>query len=250
MKQLLVFWLFLGSITPALSQSRVPKLQARELARERIVHAFCRGTEITSGPTHDEMTRIRQKLQPAMAGDMQHRIYIALVTGNAINAWDKNLGPNQSLVCVPESIVQFMGDAEGELAFIVAHEVGHAVDDACKTPAGRAQLSSPQPPLSSFVLHWLGGQAGADAVRHIAEQRNCEARADAIGFTLFEAAGYNPFDAAGALGRLEMYLGDTSTGLVSRVTAFGSDHPITPDRIQHMRLLLLNERLVKARVGQ
>jgi hypothetical protein len=36
-----------------------------------------------------------------------------------------------------------------------------------------------------------------------------------------------------------MYLGDTSTGVLARLVAMGNDHPITPDRMKHMRMLLI-----------
>jgi predicted Zn-dependent protease len=137
-------------------------------------------------------------------------------------------------------MVHFMGDAEGELAFIMSHEIGHTVDDQCKTQAGRAQIGQAAAPMRSFFGALLGGGNGAAAATQLATQRSCEARADAVGFYIFTASGYNPFDAAGAFGRLEMYLGDTSTGVFARLAAMGSNHPMTPDRIRHMRALLIN----------
>jgi predicted Zn-dependent protease len=73
------------------------------------------------------------------------------------------------------------------------------------------------------------------------KQRTNEASADEIGFAIFTAAGYKPFDAAGAFGRLETRLGDRSTGILGRLAAMGSDHPMTPDRIRHMRALVLQQ---------
>jgi predicted Zn-dependent protease len=95
-------------------------------------------------------------------------------------------------------------------------------------------------PLSSALGALLGGGQGAAAATQLATQRSCEARADAIGFHIFTASGYNPFDAAGAFGRLEMYMGDNSTGVFARLAAMGSNHPMTPDRIKHMRFRLIN----------
>jgi predicted Zn-dependent protease len=118
------------------------------------------------------------------------------------------------------------------LAFILSHEIGHAVDDVCKSSAGRVDVT---PPTVTGKLNQLLGGSGRNP---IAEQRTCESRADEIGFAIFTKAGYIPFDAAGAFGRIEMYLGDTSTGALARFAAIGSNHPITPDRIKHMRMLL------------
>lgn len=125
-----------------------------------------------------------------------------------------------------------MGEADGELAFITAHEIGHAVDDVCKSTAGRASVTPPT------ITGTLSGLLGGNGRNPIAEQRTCELRADEIGFAIFTKAEYNPYDAAGAFGRLEMYSGDTSTGVLARLAAIGKDHPITPDRIHHMRILL------------
>jgi predicted Zn-dependent protease len=126
-----------------------------------------------------------------------------------------------------------MGEAEGEMAFIYAHELGHALDDPCKSGVGRAQIA---PPTITGALDKLLGGSGRNP---IAEQRTCESRADEIGFTILIASGYNPFDAAAGFGRLEMLMGDTSTGVLGRLAAMGRDHPITPDRIRHMRALLM-----------
>ena|SRR5436309_16115284 len=124
--------------------------------------------------------------------------------------------------------------SDGELAFVVGHELGHAVDDVCKTDDGRAQLVGPRPGRLASVLGAL-----LDESRPANAQQACEARADEIGFNLLTRSGYNAFDAAGAFGRLEMYSGDTGTGLLARFTAMSQNHPMTPDRISHMRALLM-----------
>ena len=136
-------------------------------------------------------------------------------------------------------MVHFMGDAEGELAFIIAHEVGHTVDDVCKTDGGRVAVANSRGSLGALFGGLLGGAQGAASASRISQQQGCEARADEIGFFIFTHSGYNPYDAAGAFGRLEMYLGETSTGLFARLNAMGSDHPMTPDRIENMRTLLI-----------
>lgn len=167
-----------------------------------------------------------------------------------MNAWNYNFNLTNALICVPVIMVHFMGGAEGELAFIVSHEIGHAVDDECKTSTGRTRIGQASAPVSSFVSSLLGGGKGAAAATQLATQRSCEARADEIGFHIFTASRYNPFDAAGAFGRIEMYLGDTSTGVLARLNAMGSNHLMTPDRIKHMRLLLINYEMQLANRGQ
>lgn len=133
---------------------------------------------------------------------------IALISSNEINAWQ--LHPSD-WVCVPTAMTSFM-DNEDELAFILGHELGHVVDSACAAVTLNRQ-----------------------------NQIICEMRADAIGFRLLVAAGYSPYAAAGAFGRLEMYSGDIETGISGLFRQLASDHPITPNRIANMRRLLLAE---------
>jgi Zn-dependent protease with chaperone function len=201
--------------------------------REEMVARYCRGAEITNGPEFSRLEAIHTRLQPVLANAPDNDIDVALVTTNEINAWTVPLGPRSSLICIPVVMVRFIGQSEGEMAFIVAHELGHALDEACKSDLGRAQVA--RPTVSGSLDRLLGG-SGRNALE---EQRTCESRADEIAFRIFTAARYNPFDAAGAFGRIEMYLGDTSTGVIGRFLALSSDHPITPDRIRHMRALLV-----------
>jgi predicted Zn-dependent protease len=60
-------------------------------------------------------------------------------------------------------------------------------------------------------------------------------RADAVGFFLITQSGFSPYEAGAALGKISMYMGD------ARETKFQElfqDHPMTPERIQHMHSLL------------
>jgi predicted Zn-dependent protease len=218
-----IFLLFLSAL-PAISQHTTTRAEA--------IHHYCHAPEVTSGPEFERMSTIRNRLAPVLARVPSQRIDMAVVDSAVLNAWANNLNPRLALICVPTAFVRFMGDSEGELAFIYAHETGHALDDTCKSDTGRAQIASQT--LSGELSSLLGG-SGRSA---LAEQRACESRADEIGFRVFTTAGYNPFDAAGGFGRLEMLTGDMSTGIVGRLAALGSDHPMTPDRIRHMRALL------------
>ena len=243
MERSIVLWLILGLAAPAGAQANASSTQIATPGPE-IIESVCRGGEIASGPAYDQMVRIKQRLGSVLKANTGHHIRVALVTGNVINAWNADLNPSQSLVCIPISMVVFMSGAEGELGFIVSHEVGHALDDACKTPSGRTEVAIASQPFSAFVGALLGGRYSTAVV-----QQSCEARADAIGFALFTAAGYNPFDAAGAFGRLEMYIGDASTTLTARFAALGKDHPMTPDRIGQMREMLIR-RLAARTAGR
>jgi hypothetical protein len=151
----------------------------------------------------------------------RRRVFIALVANQEINAWTfinwatkPTDGNTVSLVCIPTSYVMFMSN-EDELAFSIAHELGHAVDP---DPGCRAYETLPR---ESKVL--------------------CEIRADTIGYGLMRQAGFSPYAAAGAFGRIEMYSGDTATGLTGLFRQLSIDHPITPKRIENMRRLLIQE---------
>lgn len=155
-------------------------------------------------------------LEQLKAAEPSLHVVMALVLSNEINAhtmaqWaTMRDGSRVSLVCVPTSFVEFVRN-EDELAFFIGHEFGHAVDAAC------------------FGQHNRGDQV------------LCETRADEIGFKLLLRAGYSPYAAAGAFGRIEMYSGDTATGISGLFRQLASDHPITPNRIANMRRLLLAE---------
>jgi predicted Zn-dependent protease len=228
--------MFLWSLT-ATAQNQTPSDKAA--LREQIVEKVCRGSEVRSGPELEELHRVMQKLGPIINLDKQHRTFVALANNNEINAWATNFNMTDSMICVPVAMVHFMGDAEGELAFILAHEVGHTIDDVCKTQQGRLAVANSRGSLGAMLGGLLGGEKGAAAASRVSQQRGCEARADEIGFYIFAAAGFNPYDAAGAFGRLEMFMGDTNTGVLARLSALGSDHPMTPDRIKNMRALLI-----------
>ncbi len=156
------------------------------------------------------------------------KIFVIPFGSQDINAWTVNAedvrwasgvrpveGQDISLICIPQGIIEFFADAPEELEAVVAHEIGHAVDIPCYLDV-RPRSSFPQ-----------------------LVQQACESRADAFALNVFIAQHKNPYAVAGAFGRLEMLSGDTSTGLFARLKNFDKDHPITPDRIRNLRLMLL-----------
>lgn len=221
----------------------LPALAQTTHSRTEIIEHFCRAPEVTNGPEIDRIKSIEARLGPVVGRLHGPRIHVAVIESEEINAHTITLNPSESLICIPIGIIRFMGESEGEMAFVFAHETGHALDRACKSSEGRAQIT---PPSLGGALNKILGGTGRDL---LAEQRTCESRADTIGFAEFVAAGYNPYDAAGSFGRLMMYSGDTYTGLFARLVELGKDHPMTPDRISHMRALL-NEQLQRGTTTQ
>jgi predicted Zn-dependent protease len=223
MRHFLVVTLFAFWVSPVLAQPHV-------LLPDAMVEHFCRAAQIRSGAEFDQVTAIAARL----AADQPH-IHIALANSSVINAWEVELSGDASLICIPVSLVHFMGGTEGELAFILAHEIGHATDERCKSLSGRSRVAEHSGmgiALAVLFGHSSGHEAG--------DQRACEARADELGFNLMTRAGYDPEDAAAAFQRLSSGPGSSSSAppLFARLAALGKDHPITPDRIRHVRKLI------------
>src|SRR5579872_1350386 len=214
-----------AALSLAFFSPSVARAQSDDAARARLVQHYCHAREIFTGPEADERARILHRFDPLLIrldptttlGDEE--VLVALVDSDEINALHHVISISHSLICLPVAMMRFTGGSEGELAFILAHEFGHAYDDECKTAAGRFNIAHSQNPL--------------------VQQRACENRADTIGFNLLIAAGYSPLDAAGAFGREEMLNGDTSTGILATFRGLLSNHPITPERIQHLHQLLI-----------
>ncbi len=139
------------------------------------------------------------------------RVYIAPLGSPVVNAWTIN-SPNFAIICVPFGIQSIFGGNLDELEALIAHEMGHAIDTECYNYARRS----------------------------VAGQRSCEARADAYAFAALVGLHREPYAMAGMFGRLEMFYGDVSTSILARLSnVLGGNHPITPDRINSMRTLLI-----------
>ncbi len=225
MRFLLALSLFAFSVAPGLAQPRPPLPDA-------MVQALCNAPQISSGAEFDEVMAIALRLTT------NPHIHIAVTDSALINAREVDLSADASLICVPVAIVHFMGAAEGELAFILAHEMGHATDQRCKSLKGRfraAEQSGIATALVTLFKH-IGGDESGDGA---GEQRACEGRADELGFNRMTCAGYDPDDAVAALQRLSNVPGYSLTAppIFARLAALGEDHPITPDRIHHLRKL-------------
>jgi len=195
------------------------------------VRSLCKAPQLSSGVEFDEVAAISQRLDKG-----PRHIYFAVANNPVVNAWEVELSPDESLVCVPVALIHFLDSNEGQLAFVLGHEIGHAVDESCKSLSERARIASRT--KSGAVLTFLFGRTRGDEP---VDQRVCESRADELGFNLMTRAGYDPRDASAAFEKLSVYLGDTATGPIARLAAIGRAHPITPDRIRHMRKLIARQ---------
>jgi predicted Zn-dependent protease len=162
------------------------------------------------GPTVDEVAKslvngpTKRGIKPY---EMPH-FFIQISNKPGINAFA--LVAEHTIV-LQYDLVRILKDSRGELAFVIAHEIGHVEDVNCRQRGARQGLSGP------------------------ALQRMCETTADFIGLEYIMAAGYNPSDAAAVMGRLILAntAGEgTITGIL--LGRFKSDHPVDIDRIQRI----------------
>lgn len=212
------------SFAPVLGQSYHPVLP------ESMIQHYCGAPQIASGAEFDQVAAIAERLAVA-----NPRIEIALAMSPRINAWDVELSASVSLICIPIGIVHFMS-GEGQLAFILAHEFGHALDDRCKSLSSRGRLADRS--TTGVVLTLLFGHSNGVGPL---EQRTCESRADEFGVTLMTRAGYDPNAAASALGRFSLLAGESGSGPIARLAALDRDHPITADRIRRVRKVIARQ---------
>jgi predicted Zn-dependent protease len=138
----------------------------------------------------------------------------------AVNAF---ANPQINLITITTGIIDFTRDDPEELAFAVAHEVGHLTDQPLGCPAALQRVG-----IVTFT------QLGAE--------RTCESRADDIGFQYLIGAGFNPYGAAAFFGRLQMYSGHQPF-----LMQFVIDHPVDTQRIEFLRNLFL--KLVQEQTG-
>ncbi len=201
---------------------------------------YCEAPRVSSGAEVERVAAITRRL-----GVANPHITVAVTYSARLNAWNVKQSSSDSLICVPMGLVRFMG-SEGELAFILGHEIGHASDDRCKDPDGRARVADESKPGTALAL--LFGHGSGDGAR---EQRACETRADEFGLNLITRAGYDPEDAAAALGRISGYFpGDNGAGLFERFAALRNEHPLMADRIRHLHKLIEHPRSARPTQSQ
>lgn len=208
---------------PLLAFSAAPLLaQHAPLLPDEMVEHFCKALQVDHGEDFEAVAVVALRLH-----DANPHIHFAVTNSNVVNAFEFDLSIDASLICVPYGLVRAMGGSEGELAFILGHEIGHATDKRCKSLKGRFRVA----PVATLLGSITGGGAG--------EQKACETRADELGFNLMTRAGYDPNDAAAALEALDRMGASPDEPLIfARLEAVGEDHPITPDRIRHIHKLI------------
>jgi Peptidase family M48 len=138
-----------------------------------------------------------------------------IVPTNVVNS---SSFPDPPFVNVYSAILDFTGRDPDELAFVLAHEIGHTIDAQACSGSGMAHNASfgiPQVENQFFKF--------------------CENHADNIGLQLMVGAGYNPRGAIRLFQKLEAY--QTQQGMTD-VSAFLGNHPLNASRIQNIERIL------------
>lgn len=169
---------------------------------------------IRSGPEFEMVKRVVTRLESQVQFKFPRDVHEIVIDDDTINA---SSYPDRRLIVIPVGIVRFLRDSEGELAFVIGHEMGHVIDIGLKT---RGNVQSVCPSKSA------------------AAQRFCESRADEIGLQYMAGAGYNPYDCGAWFGRWAMFAGDTGLGGLLRKWIYNQNHPISTERLADMRKTL------------
>lgn len=111
--------------------------------------------------------------------------------GGIANAMMDGSGNGQ--VTMYMSLVEMMGDSDGELAFLMAHEIGHVIQ--CKTTGCKMPMDM---------------RMGTDY----------ESDADEIGMMLSTSAGYDSYSGAAAYAKMQMGNGQVSMGMMGSATVW------------------------------
>jgi predicted Zn-dependent protease len=197
----------------------LPRLSWADTAEARAVRAAF-GGPYDAPVLRDHVGRIAQKVADAETGG-RLEVTVELLDSDQVNAAalpDGRLLVNRGLLALARS--------EAELAFVLAHEIGHVV-------AGHARQGAARPPVDPAI-------AGVAEVQAEAEfNRGQEREADRIGIDALAGAGFDPAAAPAFLARFgtAQRLAASLSGRPELATAAisGRDHPETAERIAAAR---------------
>ena len=141
-----------------------------------------------------------------------------------------------------------LAQSDGELATVIAHELGHLLANHTKPTAAEeasdimakvggeiaGQAVAMQPMYSPLAQ--LASVLVSEAIKAIAanpEAQRLEIEADHIGFFLMADAGFNPNDALSFWSKMSGTLGNSGAAL-----SFFSSHPDSEERLSALQALL------------
>lgn len=193
----------------------LPRPARADSAEARAVRAAF-GGPYDAPALRDHVGRIAQRVADAETGG-RLKVAVELLDSDQVNAAalpDGRVLVNRGLLALARS--------EAELAFVLAHEIGHVV-------AGHAKEGAARPPVDPAIAGMAEVQAEA------AFNRGQEREADRIGLDALARAGFDPGAALSFLARFGAVQG-LAASLSGRpeLAAIG-DHPETAERIAAAR---------------
>lgn len=155
-----------------------------------------------------------------------------LVKSEEVNAW---CGPGGKIVFYTGIMKYFKNDAE--LAFVMGHEIGHAIAGHGAEGYSKGLLLQGGATLVNILT---GGGLASDLASHgmgmvyLQGNRTQEYEADKLGMVFMAMAGYNPEEGV----KFQKTLGTTNGGDKGIGSDFMSTHPRSEKRIEEMRKYL------------
>ncbi len=141
-------------------------------------------------------------------------------------------------IYVTRGILALMS-SEAELAAVLGHEIGHVNARHSMSQMSKQQVAQVGLAVGSVVSKTFAKYAGLAGtglqVLFLKYSRDDENQSDALGIEYARAAGYDPAEMAVTFSGLQK-MGDLSGG--SSLPGFLSTHPLTADRIAHVKTLL------------
>ena len=206
----------------------------REIALGRqLADELERQVRLVDDPILSEyVNRVAQNI--ARQSEVRMPIIVRIIEAGDLNAFTLPGGHiyvNSAMLKLTES--------EAELAFVLAHEIGHATARHATRQASRDQLIT----LGSIPATIFGGWTGA-ALRQLVRggselglaksSRNFESQADELGLQFLETAGYDATAASDVFERIAL----TERQQPDLFNRLHSSHPLTESRIQHAQKIL------------
>ncbi len=195
-------------------ETALGKLLSTELERQ---------VKLVDDPILSEyVNRVAQKI--ARESDLAFPVTVKVIESGELNAFTLPGGH----VYVNSAMLR-LTESEAELAFVLAHEIGHVSARHSTQQASVAQLTK----VGTIPLLIFGG-GWARAVAQLAAEpelkkvaRDFEAHADQLGITFLARCGYDPAAAVDVFERVE----SAERKRPGRVAQLYGDHPITASRI-------------------
>jgi predicted Zn-dependent protease len=175
----------------------------------------------------DYVNRVAQNI--ARQSDIAIPVTVRIVESGDLNAFTLPGGH----VYITSAMLR-LTESEAEMAFVLAHELGHVAARHATREATRGQLLE----LGTVPLSVLGGWSGF-AIRGLAGpsaklgflkgSREFESQADRLGIDYLDRSGYDPTAAVDVFERIEA----TERKRPGALARLYEDHPVTASRIEH-----------------